>query len=103
MKPTEISGVQSSWAHSENESTGGLQQQRLERFLFVEKRRERLHGGMQGDLETCGPVGQVGDGVFVSFLYCLRAEMSLRCQKKFPGKERCLLDHFWNLLQSVLQ
>jgi hypothetical protein len=27
------------------------------------------------------------------FEYCLRAEMSLRCRQRFPGKERCLLDH----------
>jgi hypothetical protein len=36
-----ISGVQGSQAHSENESTGGLQQQKSERFYLY--RRERLH------------------------------------------------------------
>jgi hypothetical protein len=30
------------------------------KILFVEKRRERLHAGIQEDLETCGPMGQVG-------------------------------------------
>jgi hypothetical protein len=30
----EFSGVQGSWAFSENESTGRLQQQRLERFYL---------------------------------------------------------------------
>jgi hypothetical protein len=39
---------------------------------------------------------------FSLFEYCLRAEMCLRCRQTFPGKERCLLDHFWDLLQSVL-
>jgi hypothetical protein len=29
-----ISGAQGSWAHSENESTGGLQQQRPEKFYL---------------------------------------------------------------------
>jgi hypothetical protein len=32
--------------------------------------------------------------------------MSLRYKQRFPGKERCLLDHlspFWDLLQWVLQ
>jgi hypothetical protein len=33
-------------------------------------------------------------GVFLHcLLHCLRAEMSLRCRWRFPGKERCLLDH----------
>jgi hypothetical protein len=35
----------------------------VRKILFVEKRRERLNGGIQGDLETSGPVGQVGDWV----------------------------------------
>jgi hypothetical protein len=48
---------------------------------------------MQGDPETSGPVGQVGDWVFIAFLNCLRAEMSLRYSQRFPGKERYLLDH----------
>jgi hypothetical protein len=34
MTPAGISGLQSSWVHSENESTGGLQQQRSERFYL---------------------------------------------------------------------
>jgi hypothetical protein len=59
-------------------------------ILFVE-RREKLHGGMQGDPESGGPVGHVGNWVFIAFLYCLRAEMSLRYKQKFPGKEKCLL------------
>jgi hypothetical protein len=50
------------------------------KFLFVEKRGERLHGGMQGDLETSGPMGQVGNWAFITFLYCPRVEMSLRCK-----------------------
>jgi hypothetical protein len=58
------------------------------KILFVEKRRERLHGGMHEAPKTSGPVGQVGNWVFIAFfLYCLRAEMSLRA----PGKEKYLL------------
>jgi hypothetical protein len=63
---------------------------RGQNILFVEKRRERLHGVMQGDQETGGPMGQVGNWVFVTFLYCPRVELSLRCKQKFPGKEKCL-------------
>jgi hypothetical protein len=39
----------------------------VRRILLVEKIRERLHGGMQGDLETGGPMGQVGNWVFIAF------------------------------------
>jgi hypothetical protein len=46
---------------------------------------------MQRDPETGGPMGEVGDWVFIAFLYCQREEMSLRCKQKFPGKEKCLL------------
>jgi hypothetical protein len=35
----------------------------------------------------------LGIGFYSLFECCLRAEMSLRCRQKFPGKERCLLDH----------
>jgi hypothetical protein len=45
-------------------------------------------------------------GFYSLFEYCLRVEMSLRYKQRFPGKERCLLDHlspFWDLLQWVLQ
>jgi hypothetical protein len=51
---------------------------------------------------TQKPVGHVGDWVFIAFLHCLRAEMSLRCRQRFPGKERCLTT-FWDFLQSVIQ
>jgi hypothetical protein len=34
---------------------------RVKRFYL--QRRERLHGVMQQDLETCGPLGQVGNWV----------------------------------------
>jgi hypothetical protein len=50
----------------------------VRKILFVEKRRERLHGGMQLDPETSGPIGQVGNWVFIAFFYCPRVEMSLR-------------------------
>jgi hypothetical protein len=49
---------------------------------------------MQQDPETGGPVGQVGNWVFIAFFYCLRAEMSLRCKQTFPGKEKCLVEQF---------
>jgi hypothetical protein len=35
----------------------------VRKILFVEKRRERLHWGMQQDLESGGPGGQVGNWV----------------------------------------
>jgi hypothetical protein len=44
---------------------------------------------MQRDPESSGPVGQVGNWVFIAFfLYFPRVEMSLRS----PGKEKCLVD-----------
>jgi hypothetical protein len=35
----------------------------------------------------------LGIGLYGLFEYCLRAEMSLKCRQKFPGKERWLPDH----------
>jgi hypothetical protein len=42
-------------------------------------------GGMQGDLETGGPVGQVGDWVFIDFFYIATGQ---RC---LSGVDRCFL------------
>jgi hypothetical protein len=39
----------------------------VRKILFVEKRRERLHASMQWDPETSGPMGQVGNWVFIAF------------------------------------
>jgi hypothetical protein len=36
------------------------------KILFVEKRRERLHRGMQGNQKTSGPMGQIGKWVFIA-------------------------------------
>jgi hypothetical protein len=36
---------------------------KVKKVLFAEKRKERLHGVMQRDLETGGPLGQVGNWV----------------------------------------
>jgi hypothetical protein len=36
---------------------------KFKKVLFVEKRKKRLHGVMQWDLETSGPLGQVGNWV----------------------------------------
>jgi hypothetical protein len=36
---------------------------KVRKILFVEKRGGKLHEDMQGDPETGGPVGQVGDWV----------------------------------------
>jgi hypothetical protein len=47
--------------------------------------------GHAGGPETGGPVGEVGNWVFIAFFYCLRVEMSLRGKQKFPGKKKCLL------------
>jgi hypothetical protein len=53
--------------------------------------RHAVGPGKQQNLETSGPVGQVGNWVFIAFFYCPRVEMSLMCKQKFPGKEKCLL------------
>jgi hypothetical protein len=60
------------------------QQQRAEDFIC---RQEK--GCM--DLETVGPMGQVENWVFIDYLNCPRAEKSLRCKQRFPGKKKCLL------------
>jgi hypothetical protein len=36
------------------------------KILFVEKRRERLYGVIQGDLETDGSVDHIGNWVFIA-------------------------------------
>jgi hypothetical protein len=36
---------------------------KVRRILFVEKRKEKLHGAMQQNLEISGPLGQVGNWV----------------------------------------
>jgi hypothetical protein len=62
------------------------------KILFVEKRRERLHGGeCRGTQKPVVPWVGLGIGFYSLFDYCMRAEMSLRCRQKFPGKEKCLL------------
>jgi hypothetical protein len=65
----------------------------LKDFICREEKRKTAWLGMQGDPETSDPLGQVKDWVFLAFLHCLRAEMSLQCRQKFPRKKRCLLDH----------
>jgi hypothetical protein len=45
----EFSAVEGSWVCSENESRGWTQAAEVRKILFVEKRRERLNGGMQRD------------------------------------------------------
>jgi hypothetical protein len=62
-------------------------------FICREEKRKTAWWGMQGDLETGGPMGRLGIGFYSLFEYCLSTEMSLRCRQKFSGKERCLLDH----------
>lgn len=47
---------------------------KVRKMLFIEKRKERLHGGMQWDLESGGPLGQVGNRVLY-FFYSPRAEI----------------------------
>jgi hypothetical protein len=59
-----------------------------------EKKKERLHGGeCRGTWKLVVPWSGRRLGFYSLFVYCSRAEMSLRCRKRFPGKERCLLDH----------
>jgi hypothetical protein len=63
-------------------------------FICREEQRKTAWWSMQGDPETSGPLGQIGDWVFIAlFVYCPRVELSLWCKQKFPRKERCLLDH----------
>jgi hypothetical protein len=38
-------------------------------FICREEKRKTAWWGMQGDPETGGPMGQVGDWVFIAFLY----------------------------------
>jgi hypothetical protein len=64
-----------------------------------EKRRERLHGGMQQDPEAGGPVGQVENCLIAFKKNCLKVEMSLWEGEVFP----CLIITLWDLLQSPLQ
>jgi hypothetical protein len=66
----------------------------VRKILFVEKRRETLHGAeFRGTRKPVVPWVGMGIGFYSLFEYCLRAEMSLRCRQRFSGKERCLLDH----------
>jgi hypothetical protein len=63
-------------------------------FTCREEKRKTAYLRMQGDPKTGDPVGQGREWGFIAFfLHCLGAEMSLRCRQRFPGKERCLLDH----------
>jgi hypothetical protein len=59
--------------------------------FICRKEKRKAEWGILGDLETDGPMVQVGNWVFIALLYYLRVEMSLRCKQKFPGKEKCLL------------
>jgi hypothetical protein len=61
MTHSGISGAQSYWDHSENESTDGLQQQRLERFYLLRREKKYCIVGNAGGPETGDPVGQGGD------------------------------------------
>jgi hypothetical protein len=68
---------------------------------FICREEKRLHGGMKGDLETGGPVGQVWKlGYYSHFLYCPRVERSLGSSERSVS----LADyHLLDLLQSALQ
>jgi hypothetical protein len=78
----EFSDVEDSWsalrlkAEADSSSRG-------QKDFILEKRKERLHGGrLKRDPETSGPVGWVGNWVFIALFYCPRVEMSLWC---LPG------------------
>jgi hypothetical protein len=59
--------------------------------LICREGRERLHGGMQGDLETGGPLGQVGNWVFIAN----RVEMSLSvANRSFLGRRSVSLVNY---------
>jgi hypothetical protein len=102
MTCTGVSDVQGSLVHSENESTGGLQQQRLERF-YLEKRGEKLHeGGKKGDPETSSPMET---GFLQLFCFALGQRCLSGANRSFLGRRGASLTtyHFWDLLQSILQ
>jgi hypothetical protein len=48
---------------------------------------------MQGDPETSGPMGQVGNWVFIVFFFFIARghRCLLGANRQFPGKEKCLL------------
>jgi hypothetical protein len=78
---------------------------RGQKDLFVEKRRERLHGGMQGDQETGGPRGQVGHWVFVTFFILPEGRNVSQVQTDISWEREVSpwpIITFWDLLQSAL-
>jgi hypothetical protein len=55
---------------------------------------------MQWDPETGSPMGQVGNWVFIAFLYYLRAEMSLmQTEISWEGVSPWPIITFWDLLK----
>jgi hypothetical protein len=43
-------------------------------FICREEKRKAAWGGMQQERETCGPMDQDGNLVFIAFFYCLSVQ-----------------------------
>jgi hypothetical protein len=56
-------GVEGFWSALRDRKQRQTQAAEVRKVLVVEKRRERLHGGLQGDPETSDPMGQVGNWI----------------------------------------
>jgi hypothetical protein len=70
---------------------------KVRKILFVVKRRERLHGGMQQDPETGGPMGQVGNSFLAFFLIGWGQRYLSDANRRFLGR-RSVSPANYNLL-----
>jgi hypothetical protein len=75
------------------------------KILFVEKRREKLHGGMQGDPETSDPSGSGWKLDFHSLFVLPEEDVSqVQIEVSCEGEVSLWpIITFWDLLQSELQ
>jgi hypothetical protein len=74
-------------------------------FICREERRKAVWEGMQGDLETGGSMGWVGELGFIAFLSIAWGHQCLLGAEdvSWKGEVSWPLITFWNLLQSVLR
>jgi hypothetical protein len=59
----------------------------VENFSWRKKKRKTAYWGMQGDLETGDPVGQVGEWGFIAYLHCLMAGDAFQMQTGISYRE----------------
>jgi hypothetical protein len=64
------------------------------KILFVEERRERLHGGMQQDPEIGGPMGQVENWVFRAFFIAWGQKCLSGAKRHFLGRRNVSLVNY---------